>query len=104
VTRSIACVVEGHGDRQAVPLLVRRIAAELCAVHDTEVQSPLRVPRDRLLKPGELERAVSFAATRVAPDGGVLIVIGADDDCPAELGPAPSGERRPRDPMSRSLW
>jgi hypothetical protein len=94
VTRSIACVVEGHGDRQAVPLLVRRIAAELCAVHDIEVQSPLRVPRDRLLKPGEIERAVSFAGARVAPDGGVLIVIDADDDCPAELGPALLGRAR----------
>jgi hypothetical protein len=88
VTRSIACVVEGHGDRQAVPVLIRRIAAEICGVHDVQVQPPLRIPRDRLIKPGEIERAVTLAAARVAPDGGILVVIDADDDCPAELGPS----------------
>lgn len=37
---------------------------------------------------------MSFAGARVAPDGGVLIVIDADDDCPAELGPALLGRAR----------
>ena len=46
-----------------------------------------RVPRTRILKPGELERAVELAARRVGRRGGVLIVLDSDDECPAILGP-----------------
>jgi hypothetical protein len=40
-----------------------------------------------LIKPGELERAIEFAARRVSRVGGVLVVVDSDDDCPAEVGP-----------------
>src|SRR5439155_15126670 len=54
---------------------------------DIQVPRPFRVPKDRLLRDGELERAVSQAAEDAGPDGRILILIDADDDCPATLGP-----------------
>jgi len=81
----IACIVEGHGEVEAVPILVRRIA-ETVGVYP-EVLHPMRVPASRLIKAGELERAVEFAARRCGPDGSILIVLDCDDDCPAEMGP-----------------
>lgn len=47
----------------------------------------LRVQEDRLLKPHELERTLEFAARKVGPSGGVLILLDRDDDCPAAKGP-----------------
>ena len=81
----VACIVEGQGDVASVPILLRRIAESL-PVH-TEVLPPIRIPRQKLVKPGELERAVELAARKVGGQGGVLILIDSDDDCPAELGP-----------------
>lgn len=34
-----------------------------------------------------LEKTVTFAARKVGPSGRILIIIDADDDCPATLGP-----------------
>ncbi|MGH2705900.1 MAG: DUF4276 family protein [Actinomycetota bacterium] len=39
------------------------------------------------MKAGELERYVALAARDVAEWGGILILLDADDDCPATLGP-----------------
>ncbi|HEY7066266.1 MAG TPA: hypothetical protein VII06_32640 [Chloroflexota bacterium] len=39
------------------------------------------------MKAGELERAVELAARKIRGDGGILVLIDSDDDCPAQLGP-----------------
>ena len=83
----IISIVEGHGEVAAVPLLIRRIADSL-AIHDVQVDHPIRCPRYKLVKPGELERAVELAARKVEGGGQLLILIDAETDCPAELGPA----------------
>lgn len=83
----IVPIVEGHGDVAAVPQLVRRIAAAIDPSRMIEVAKPLRANRDRLVKPDELERFVELAARRAGPGGAVLVLVDADDDCPAELGP-----------------
>jgi Domain of unknown function (DUF4276) len=88
VARRIACVVEGHGDIEAVPIVVRRIAEQILPPVIVQVTAPLRTPKSKLVKPGELERAVELAARRVAGGGGVLVVLDSDDDCPAQIGPA----------------
>ena len=80
-------MVEGHGDVEAVPILVQRIAQQTVPPVVVQVSAPLRTPKSRLVKPDELERAVEFAARRVAGTGGVLVVVDSDDDCPAEVGP-----------------
>ncbi|MEI6450278.1 MAG: DUF4276 family protein [Actinomycetes bacterium] len=87
----VACIVEGHGELQAVPLLVRRIAASLPTPMYVDAPRAIPIPRTKLMRPGELERATKLAMSRVVESqvagGGVLILIDADTDCAAQLGP-----------------
>lgn len=75
------CLVEGHGEVQAVPVLIRRIAPHV------QIRT-IRVKKDRFLKRGELEREVEAAGELAGETGAVLILLDADQDCPASLGPA----------------
>jgi hypothetical protein len=79
-------IVEGHGEVDAVPVLLRRIAERL-NVYDAQVGKPIRCHRYKLVKPGELERAVNLAVLKGGAEGRVLLLIDAETDCPAELGP-----------------
>ena len=83
--RKIATIVEGHGEVDAVPILLRRIAASLGSVVHTP--RPIRVSRDKVVKPGELERAVELAARQAATGGCILILLDAEKDCPKDLAP-----------------
>lgn len=85
---SIATIVEGHGEVEAVPILIRRIAQRLCPGAIPNVLKPIRIGRYRMLKPDELERAVEYAARQAGENGYILILLDADDDCPAQLGPS----------------
>lgn len=94
-TPIIAPIVEGHGDSQAIRRLIERVAQAYCADAAVLVAKPQRVQRDRLLKPDELEHAVTLAARQLRDrSGGVLVLIDADDDCPRELAPALLGRAR----------
>jgi len=84
---TIATVVEGHGEVEAVPLLLRRIVADMAPGLYLNVPRPHRIGRHALVRPGGLENVVKTQGDRVASVGGVLILIDADDDCPAELAP-----------------
>src|SRR5450759_85930 len=84
----IACIVEGHGETSAVPILLRRMAVAIASHIELQIPHPIRLPKSKLLMPGELEKAVQLAAAKVAPAGGLLILMDADDDCPATLAPA----------------
>jgi Domain of unknown function (DUF4276) len=84
---SIACIVEGHGEVEALPILIRRIGATVDAGIVLDVKKPIRVGRSKLVKQGEIERSVELAAARTSGRGGILILVDADDDCPAKLGP-----------------
>ncbi len=79
-------IVEGHGEVAAVPVLLRRIAQAL-NVFDVQVGKPIRCPRHKLVKPDELERVIELAALKGGNEGRVLLLVDADDDCPAHLGP-----------------
>lgn len=82
---NVACIVEGHADRDAVPVLLRRLAV----IHGRSlaVRPPIRLPRGKLVIQAEVTRALQLAFKQVGPEGRVLILFDADDDCPAELGP-----------------
>ena len=84
----VACIVEGHGEVDAVPHLLRRLALCVDPGFVPFIGHPARVSRSKLVKEGELERTVDLAARSVRPEGGVVILIDADDECPAETGPA----------------
>jgi hypothetical protein len=88
MTIKFGCIVEGHGEVQAVPVLIRRIAADLYPELAIDIPRPIRVHRDQVVKDDELEREVEFAARKIQGQGAILIILDSDDDCPAELGPA----------------
>jgi hypothetical protein len=84
---TIASIVEGHGEVKGLPKILHRIAQQH-AIWDLRVHAPFRVPRGRLTVAGGIENAVADQARRVPGAGGVLVLLDADDDCPATLGPA----------------
>lgn len=67
--REIVCIVEGHGEVQAAPILIRRIAEYLGVVEPIKL-FPYRGKRQKLVKSGEIERVVSLMANKVGPQGG----------------------------------
>ncbi|MEW6754085.1 MAG: DUF4276 family protein [Candidatus Latescibacterota bacterium] len=85
----LAAIVEGHGETEAVPILVRRIAAQIDPGLPVLVRPVLRIPSASLLRSGELERAVELAGRAVAPLGALLVLVDCDADeaCPAREGP-----------------
>ena len=87
MTVKIGCIVEGHGDVVAVPLLIRRIAAELHPDLVIETPRPIRVHRNQVVQADKLERRVELAAQRIGGQGAIFIILDADDACPAQLGP-----------------
>lgn len=84
---TIIAIVEGDGEVQAAPILIRRIAAAFIPGFAVQVPTPIKVNRDRLISAGELERYVDLAACQSGPNGGILIMLDADDDCPRDLAP-----------------
>ncbi len=81
----LAAIVEGHGEVEAVPVLIRRIAAELDPSLFLQVEPILRTASSQLRKEGELERRVEYAARKLGGRGGILILIDCDwssDACP----------------------
>ena len=85
----IAAIVEGHGEVEAVPVLIRRIATEIDPSLVPDIGPVMRVPANRLIKHGELERTVELTARKLGGEGGVLILIDCDWDngCPKWDGP-----------------
>jgi hypothetical protein len=53
-----------------------------------DVSRPIRQSRGSLIRRHGIESAVELAARILSGNGGILILIDADDDCPAEMGPA----------------
>ena len=88
MTVKIGCIVEGHGEVEAVPVLIRRIAQNLYPELSITIELPIRASRNLVVKAGELERRVELAARRVGRRGAIFIILDSDDDCPKRLGPA----------------
>ena len=57
-------VVEGFGDVDATPILLRRMAAEIVPEQYVEILRPIRVKRSRVVLPGQLENYVDLAARK----------------------------------------
>lgn len=84
---SVVAIVEGDGEVQALPVLLRRVGQWLTPESYVEVPTPIRVRRDRFInRPEEFVRHIKLAAAKCGDDGWILILLDADDDCPAELG------------------
>ena len=83
----LVTIVEGKGELQALPVLIRRILAEI-NVHDATIIEPVRVRRDKLLKhsDNELSRALSLAIAKLGNTAGtILILIDSEGACPVDI-------------------
>ena len=86
--RIVVPIVEGDGEVAAVPILLCRIGAWLSPEWPVTVAHPIRVRRDRFLnREEEFRRHLLLAAAKAGDDGWILVLMDADDDCPAALGP-----------------
>ena len=84
---AIACIVEGDGEVAALPVLLRRLGALLTPDRWVDVLPPIRVRRDRFLnRPDEFRRQLLLASGKCGASGWILVLLDADDDCPAVLG------------------
>ncbi|HYL76435.1 MAG TPA: DUF4276 family protein [Bryobacteraceae bacterium] len=81
----IAPIVEGHGEYESVPLLFRRVIAQLNLAVPIEIVRPIRRARGTLLKERGIEAAVCLAAIEIGEEGAVFILLDSEGDCPAEL-------------------
>ena len=84
----LASIVEGDGEVAALrPLIENIIASSAGAVYPRIMRSH-RMHRGSLVNNiGELEQFAAVALDGAGPDGRLLVLLDADDDCPAELGP-----------------
>ncbi len=82
-------VVEGYGEVEAVPILLRRLR-DMSQAFDIEVGKAIRQKRSELVQQDLLRRAVRLALLQ-SGCGAVLILFDADDACPAHLAPVIQG-------------
>jgi hypothetical protein len=93
-TLGIVPIVEGHGEQEAIRILLTRTIQELLGGPYPFILSPIRQPRSKLVsKPRELERAVELGVLKLRQSspsfehGLVLVLLDADEDRPCELAP-----------------
>jgi hypothetical protein len=86
----IAPIVEGHGEVQAVPVLLRRLAADATPTAQLHLNPALRVKAGSFVNDDDyFNKYVELAALKAKtwPNSCVLILLDCEDDCPDELGP-----------------
>jgi hypothetical protein len=85
---TVVAIVEGDGEVAALPILLRRINQWRGPANLVEVARPIRVRKDRFLnRDDEFNRHLLLAAAKCGEAGWVLVLLDADDDCPAEKAP-----------------
>jgi hypothetical protein len=81
----VVSIVEGDGEVVAVPVLLRRLCEWRSPNKLVQILTPIRVRRDRFLnRDEEFRRHLLLAAAKCEHDGWILVLLDADDDCPAE--------------------
>ncbi|WP_118183742.1 DUF4276 family protein [Paraburkholderia phosphatilytica] len=82
----VVSIVEGDGEVQALPVLLRRLNFWLTPECSTTIHPPIRVHRDRFIrKAEEFTRILLLASKKCLDDGWILILLDADDDCPVQM-------------------
>jgi len=80
-------IVEGHGETDALPLLLRRLIPN-DAFSNFVLHPPIRRPRSSLILPGDIENLVSILRRRIGRPGVILILLDTNGSLPCEDGPA----------------
>lgn len=86
----VAPIVEGHGEVQALPILVQRVLQELRADASLRVNPAIRVKAASFFNDHNyFAKHLELAARKAKPhpQGSVLILLDCEDGCPAEVGP-----------------
>ena len=84
----ITSIVEGEGEEEAFPKLIYNIATNSGFAVRPIVRRPFRVQRDALKnRPDALEDYAVKAFREGGPEARLIVLLDAEDDCPAELGP-----------------
>ncbi len=79
-------IVEGHSEVQSVPVLLRRLLVQQ-RKYEIQVARPVRVGRYKVVRAGELERAIELARCRTEGCNAILVLLDADDNCPKYIAP-----------------
>ena len=79
----IGCIVEGDGEVEALPVLLRRIVREVRPGTAVDFGRPFRIPVGSMKTGDGLERAINRLALDKISD--ILVLVDADDDCPMKL-------------------
>lgn len=83
-----APIIEGHGEEEALRVLINAVLAAIGSNAYPIIVRPIRVPWGTLVNvDGELERYAAMAISDGGPSAKLIVVLDADDSCPAELGP-----------------
>jgi hypothetical protein len=78
-------IVEGHGDVDAVPVLLRRLLKE-ASVFNIDVGRPIRRSQSELHTQTGIQKAVRLALLQ--PEcAAILFIFDSEDSCPKELAP-----------------
>ena len=86
----IVPIVEGHGEVQAVPILLQRLPADMVPDARLHLNPALRVKAGSFVNDGDYFRKYVELAARKAKartNACVLILLDCEDQCPGELGP-----------------
>jgi len=87
----IAPIVEGHGECEAVPVLIRRIAKTIDPAFVPTVLHPIRIPATRIWRENckDFENSMVLAGRKLGGLGGIVVIVDSDQDdsCPATDGP-----------------
>lgn len=84
--RVLVPLVEGQSEDRAIGVLLRRLFV-LMDAPTMRVARPFRVKRNKVVRPGELERSIQQAIRSRSGASAVMVLLDADDDCPADLAP-----------------
>lgn len=78
-------IVEGYGEVDAVPVLLRRLQDGL-GVYDFQIARPIRRKLSQFTTEAEVRKSVRLALG--TPEcSGILILFDSDDACPKDVGP-----------------
>lgn len=85
----IVPIVEGHGEIEAVPLLLRRLRDERSPEVYLKINPPIRIKVGSFLKDENyFKKYIELACAKAKQGRGlVLILLDCEDDCPADVGP-----------------
>lgn len=83
---ALVSIVEGHGEVESARILISRVANAIRPDFPIEIGAPIRVRKDQFLNRPEIRRRfLELAAAKAGANGFVLVLLDADQDCPADI-------------------